>query len=78
MWDFTNAVDTYNRYLVVTTDTTPATPSPHFIVYGDLFTPDGQTPTGQAALLEAPTAEAAALLLPGAPEAHPWEFGGRR
>jgi uncharacterized protein YciI len=78
MWDFTNAVDTYHRYLVVTTDTTPVAPTPHFIVYGDLFTPDGRTPTGQAALLEAPTAEAAALLLPGVPEAHPWEFGGRR
>jgi uncharacterized protein len=78
MWEFTNAVDTYDRYLVVTTDTTPATPSPNFIVYGDLLTPDGQTPTGQAALLEAPSPEAAALLLPGTPEAHPWTFGGRR
>ncbi|MEI8410529.1 MULTISPECIES: YciI family protein [unclassified Kribbella] len=78
MWDFTNAVAEFNRYLVITTDASAATPSEHFIVYGDLLTLDGQTPVGQAALLEAPTLEAAATLLPGSPQAHPWEYGGRR
>ncbi len=76
MWDFTNAVDTYHRYLVLTTSTTPATPSSHFILYGDLLILD--TPVGQAALVEGPTPEAATTLLPGTPEAHPWTFGGRR
>lgn len=54
MWEFTNAVADYHRYLVVTTDTSAATPSPHFIVCGDLFTLDGASPAGQAALVEAP------------------------
>jgi len=78
MWDFTDAVADYHRYLVITTDTSAVTPTEHFIVYGDLFTLDGQTQVGQAALLEAPTPEAAATLLPGTPEVHPWTFGGRR
>jgi len=78
MWDFTNAVPEYHRYLVLTSDTSVAVPSPHFIVYGDLFTIDDQTQVGQAALVEASTEEAAADLLPGQPEVHPWTFGGRR
>jgi uncharacterized protein YciI len=78
MWDFTNAVPAYHRYLVITTDTSATTPSAHFIVYGDLLTLDGQTRVGQAALVEAPTQQAAATLLPGTPQAHPWTFGGRR
>lgn len=76
MWDFANAVPDYHRYLVITTDPTPITPTDHVILYGALFTLD-ETPSGQAALVEAPTPEAAAGLLPGG-EAHPWEFGGRR
>ncbi|MEV0291684.1 hypothetical protein AB0H36_46800 [Kribbella sp. NPDC050820] len=76
MWDFANAVPEYHRYLVITTEPTPITPTDHVILYGDLFTLD-ERPAGQAALVEAPTPEAAASLLPGA-EAHPWEFGGRR
>ena len=78
MWDFTNAVADYDRYLVVTTDTSAATASDHFIVHGDLLTLDGHTHVGQAALLEAPTPQAAATFLPGNPEVHPWTFGGRR
>ena len=78
MWDFTDAVADYHRYLVLSTDTSAVTPTQHFIVYGDLLTLDGQTQVGQAALVEAPTPEAAVTLLPNATEAHPWEFGGRR
>ena len=59
MWDFTDAVPDYHRYLVLTNDTSAATPSQHFIVSGDLFPLDGQTQVGQAALVEAPTPEAA-------------------
>jgi uncharacterized protein YciI len=78
MWEFTNSVADYQRYLVVTTDTSAATPSPHFIVYGGLLTLDGASHVGQAALVEAPTSAAAATLLPGTAEVHPWTFGGRR
>jgi uncharacterized protein YciI len=77
MWDFATAVDAYNRYLVITADTTAITPTEHVILHGDLFTLDGQTQVGQAALVEAPNPEAAAALQPKS-EAHPWEFGGRR
>ncbi|GAB2664552.1 YciI family protein [Kribbella swartbergensis] len=78
MWDFTNAVEDYHRYLVLTTDTTAPAPSEHFILHGDLHTPDGRTHVGQAALVEAPTPTAAAALLPAPADAHPWTFGGRR
>jgi uncharacterized protein YciI len=79
MWQFTNAVPDYHRYLVITPDTTAATtPTEHFIVYGDLLTLDGRTAVGQAALLEAPIRQVATEQLPGDASAHPWEFGGRR
>ncbi|WP_433164431.1 YciI family protein [Kribbella sp. CA-247076] len=77
MWDFANAVADYHRYLVMTTDVGPVTPTEHFVLYGDLFTTDNRARVGQAALVEAPSLAAAASVLPIA-EAHPWEFGGRR
>ena len=77
MWDFTEAADTYNRYLVITMGETELVNSKHVIVYGDLLSLDGER-IGQAATVEAPDQEAAATLLPGNPEVHPWEFGGRR
>jgi uncharacterized protein YciI len=76
MWDFTGAVPSYTRYLLLATDGVHHEPpdSPHVILYGDLL--DGTNLVGQAALVEAPTPEAAAALRPGA-EVHVWRFGGR-
>jgi uncharacterized protein len=81
MWDFTEAVDGYSRFLLITMDTsTPAPPtSKHLIVYGELLALDDDIRLGWAAALEAPTREAAATLLPGNTnaEVHHWTFGGR-
>ncbi|MGC4936542.1 YciI family protein [Kribbella sp. DT2] len=76
MWDFANVVPSYTRYLLLALDGVDREPpeSSHLILYGDLL--DGTTLVGQAALVEAPTAEAAAALRPGA-EVHVWRFGGR-
>jgi hypothetical protein len=77
MWEFTTAVDTYNRYLVLTKDAARPLTSDHLILYGDLLT-DGAH-IGRAALLEAPSAAAASALVQAEnAEVHPWEFGGRR
>jgi len=77
MWEFTDAVDGYGRYLVLAMGDTPAPPdSKHLIVYGELL--DGETPIGRAALVEAPDQQSAGDLLPGSTEVHPWTFGGRR
>jgi uncharacterized protein YciI len=77
MWEFPNAVDTYNRYLVLTKDAARPLTSDQLIVYGDLFTGDDHV--GRAALLEAPSKDAARMLMQSAEaEVHPWEFGGRR
>ncbi|MEU0571706.1 YciI family protein [Nonomuraea sp. NPDC005983] len=82
MWDFTEAVDGYGRFLVITTDESDPAPvtSKHLIVYGDLLALDGEARLGRAALVEAPDHEAAATLLPasgGRTEVRPWRFGGR-
>ncbi|HEY0621171.1 MAG TPA: YciI family protein [Kribbella sp.] len=83
MWDFTEAVDGYGRFLVITmgeSATSPVT-SKHLIVYGELLALDGDARLGRAATVEAPDPEAAATLLAasgeGRTEVHPWRFGGR-
>lgn len=77
MWEFRNSVDTYNRYLVLSKDAARPLTSDHLILYGDLLV-DGSH-NGRAALLEAPSPEAAVALIQGEnAEVHPWEFGGRR
>ncbi|AWS40330.1 YciI family protein [Streptosporangium sp. 'caverna'] len=83
MWDFTEAVDGYSRFLVIVmgeSDLAPVT-SKHMIVYGELLAPDGEARLGWAATVEAPDRETAATLLPvggdGHTEVHLWFFGGR-
>ena len=78
MWDFTGAVEGYDRYLVLAQDESRPLTSPHLIMYGDLLGLDATTHLGRAALVEAPTPEAAAELIE-APTAEvlPWQFGGR-
>ncbi|GAA1561436.1 YciI family protein [Kribbella hippodromi] len=77
MWEFAHAVDSYNRYLVLTKDAARPLTSDHLIVYGDLLDEDRHI--GRAALVEAPDRAAAAALVGAADaEVHPWEFGGRR
>jgi uncharacterized protein len=83
MWDFTEAVDGYGRFLVITMDESDPAPvrSKHMIVYGELLALDGEARLGRAAIVEAPDREAAATLLPvsgdGRMEVRPWRFGGR-
>ncbi|TDW88798.1 YciI family protein [Kribbella sp. VKM Ac-2566] len=77
MWDFATAVEGYNRYLVLTKDAARPLTSDHLIMYGDLLTDDSHV--GRAALVEAPSPEAAANLIQADnAEVRPWEFGGRR
>ncbi|NUR98580.1 MAG: hypothetical protein HOV67_25410, partial [Kribbellaceae bacterium] len=77
MWDFATPVADYDRFLVLTTDAPRAVTSDHLIVYGNLYDDAGEV--GRAGLVEAPSAEAARVLLESADaEVHPWEFGGRR
>jgi len=79
MWDFTDAVEDYGRFLVLTKDASRPISSQHLIMYGDLRSLDDDTHLGRAALVEAPDAKAAAVLLEAAAtDVHPWEFGGRR
>jgi uncharacterized protein YciI len=79
MWDFTNAVDGYSRFFVLTKDVSRPLSSEHLILYGDLRSLDDDGHTGRAALVEAPDAQAAAVLTQAAEaDVHPWEFGGRR
>ncbi|MFF1816085.1 YciI family protein [Kribbella sp. NPDC058245] len=79
MWDFANAVDGLNRYLVHTDDAARSLSSPHIILYGDLSALDSDEHLGRAVLLEAPDPESAAVLAQAAPaQVHPWTFGGRR
>ncbi|MFC0622579.1 YciI family protein [Kribbella deserti] len=81
MWEFTEAVEDYERFLVFSLDPTAPEPaaSKHLIVYGDLLALDGETRIGHAVLLEAPSAESAATVFPATAnaEVHPWRFGGR-
>jgi uncharacterized protein YciI len=77
MWDFAKAVEGYHRYLVLTKDAARPLTSDHLIMYGDLLSSNSHV--GRAALLEAPTPEAAATLIQADnAEIRPWEFGGRR
>jgi uncharacterized protein YciI len=50
MWDFTEAVDGYGRFLVITMDESDPAPvtSQHMIVYGDLLALDGEARLGRA------------------------------
>ncbi|GAA1603523.1 YciI family protein [Kribbella sancticallisti] len=83
MWDFADAVEDYNRYLVISMGEAGAAPvvSKHVILYGDLLGLDDEAPLGRVALVEAPDQEAAASVLPagsgGRTEVHLWYFGGR-
>jgi uncharacterized protein YciI len=83
MWDFTEAVDDYSRFLVITMDDSDHEPvtSKHLIMYGELLALDSDKRLGRAALLEAPDPEAAATLVPtsgnASTEVHLWFFGGR-
>ena len=48
-------------------------------MYGDLLDLTEDTHLGRAALVEAPDAQHAAVLLSAKlTDVHPWEFGGRR
>lgn len=82
MWEFTEAVDGYDRFLVIDWDAVDPAPvtSKHLIVYGELLDLDGETRLGRAATLEAPDEAAAAAMLRasgGHTEVHHWRFGGR-
>jgi uncharacterized protein YciI len=81
MWDFTEVVDGYSRFLLIAMDASaPARAmSKHLIVYGDLLSLDGDTRLGWAAAVEAPNREAAATMSPAGTDAevHHWTFGGR-
>ncbi len=83
MWDFTGAVEGYGRCLLIALDGFELVPftSPQLIVYGGLRSLDGRTRLGRAATVEAPSHEAAAVMLPAADDGHtevrPWRFGGR-
>ncbi|MEV7414645.1 YciI family protein [Streptomyces sp. NPDC089919] len=63
-------------------DLDPPAASDHLIAYGPLLADDGTTWLGTAALLTAPSPEAATTLLTpshyAAVETHPWQPGGRR
>lgn len=82
MWDFSGPAG--NRYLVLGFgEGEPDTPGrDDLIACGPLLSDDGTTWLGTAALLTAPTPDAArAVLTPGryaAIEVHAWEPGGRR
>ncbi|TWD83017.1 hypothetical protein FB561_4168 [Kribbella amoyensis] len=82
MWDFAEAVEGYNRYLVITESESVPVTSKHLIVYGELLTLEDGQRVGRAAMLEAPDSETAAAILQadGDPssEVHLWAFGGRR
>jgi uncharacterized protein YciI len=79
MWDFANAVDGLNRYLVHTDDAARELSSPHLILYGDLAALEDEAHLGRAVLLEAADPEsAAALAQADVTQVHPWTFGGRR
>jgi len=79
MWDFANAVDGYERFLVRTDDAPRELSSPHIILYGDLYALEDDAHPGRAVLLESPDPEsAAALAHADVSQVQPWTFGGRR
>ncbi|MDY7086121.1 MAG: YciI family protein [Actinomycetota bacterium] len=71
------AVPSDSGYLVITGGVTPIT-SKHLFAYGDLFALDGAAHLGRAALLEAPTVDAATRTSPDDATVHRWKRGGRR
>ncbi|MBU2664952.1 hypothetical protein KOI35_15725 [Actinoplanes bogorensis] len=64
-------------FLVRTSGSTPIT-AKHLFAYGDLFALDGAAHLGRAALLEAPSLEAAIRSAPPGAIVQPWQPGGRR
>ena len=88
MWDFPGGQNGGNRYLVLGlgpeqgTDLAVPSDQDDLIAYGPLLSDDGATWLGTAALVRAPSPEAArAILVPTGRytdiEAHNWQFGGR-
>ncbi|GAA2364663.1 YciI family protein [Streptomyces cuspidosporus] len=88
MWDFPGGATGGNRYLVLglgagraAADLDLPPDRDELIAYGPLLSDDGTTWLGTAALVRAPSPDAArALLTPdryAAIEAHNWRFGGR-
>lgn len=71
------AVPSETGYLVIAGGVTPIA-SKHLFAYGDLFALDGAAHIGRAALLEAPTVDAAIRSAPEDATVHPWKRGGRR
>ncbi|MEU1668326.1 YciI family protein [Streptomyces sparsogenes] len=88
MWDFPGGATGGHRYLVLglgtgqPADLAPPADRDELIAYGPLLSDDGTTWLGTAALVRAPSPDAArALLTPdryAAIEVHNWRFGGRR
>lgn len=79
MWEFTEAVDGYERFLAITMAELPAITSKHVILQGELLDAESRSRIGRAVLLEAPDRAGAAELLEAdeRTEIHPWRFGGR-
>lgn len=87
MWDFPGGRTGGDRYLVLGLGAGPAVdlavpPDPdELIAYGPLLSDDGDTWLGTAALLRAPTPDAARAILTvdryADVEVHRWQFGGR-
>ena len=87
MWDFPGGRSGGNRYLVLglgtgqPVDLTVPSDRDDLIAYGPLLSDNAATWLGTAALVQAPSPEAArALLTPGRysdVEVHNWQFGGR-
>lgn len=88
MWDFPGGRSGGSRYLVIGLGAprpadflTTAPALDDLIAYGPLLSDDGETWLGTAALLRAPSPEAARAVLPQGEyadiEVHNWQFGGR-
>ncbi|MBL7259456.1 YciI family protein [Paractinoplanes lichenicola] len=71
------AVPSDSGYLVIAGGVAPIT-SKHLFAYGDLFALDGAAHAGRAALLQAPSLEAAIRSAPDDATVHPWRRGGRQ
>lgn len=87
MWDFPGGRSGGNRYLVLglgagrPADLTVPSDQDDLIAYGPLLSDDGATWLGTAALVRAPSPEAARAVLGAGRysdvEVHNWQFGGR-
>lgn len=88
MWDFAVSSEKSERFLVLgftpgpTTEPVEASAQDGLIVCGRLRSDDGNYVLGAAALIEAPSLDAAHAVLPDEQyvgiEVHRWDFGGRR